>query len=81
MSLYLYENIVNEFAIIIVYVDDINIVITPNKLTNAIDCLKKESKMKDLGREIFYLRLGIEYLNKAIFVHEETYIMKVLKRF
>ena len=32
----------NEFAIIIVYVDDINIVGTLNELTKAIDCLKKE---------------------------------------
>ena len=38
----------NEFVIIIVYADDINIVGTPNELTKAIDCLKKESEMKDL---------------------------------
>jgi len=31
----------NEFAIIIVYVDDINIVETPNELTKAIDYSKK----------------------------------------
>jgi len=31
----------NEFAIISVYVDDINIVGTPNELTNVIDYLKK----------------------------------------
>jgi len=31
----------NEFAIIIVYVDDINTVGTPNELTKAIDYLKK----------------------------------------
>jgi len=31
----------NEFAIIIVYVNDINIVGTPNELTKAIDCSKK----------------------------------------
>jgi len=31
----------NEFAINIVYVDDINIVGTPNELTKAIDSTKK----------------------------------------
>jgi len=31
----------NEFVIIIVYVDDINTVGTPNELTKAIDYLKK----------------------------------------
>jgi len=31
----------NEFAIIIVYVDDINIVGIPNELTKAIDYSKK----------------------------------------
>jgi len=38
----------NEFAIIIVYVDDINILGTPNELTKAIDCSNKEFEMKDL---------------------------------
>ena len=71
----------NEFAIIAVYVDDINIVGTPNELTKAIDCLKKEFEMKDLGRTKFCLGLQIEYLNKCVFVHQESYIMKVLKKF
>jgi len=31
----------NEFVVINVYVDDINIVETPNELTKTIDCLKK----------------------------------------
>jgi len=31
----------NEFAIIIVYVDDINVVGIPNELTKAIDYSKK----------------------------------------
>jgi len=37
--------------------------------------------MKDLGRTKFCLGVQIEYLNKGIFVHQETYVMKVLKRF
>jgi len=36
----------NEFAIIVVYVGDINIVETPNELTKAIDSLKKEYEVQ-----------------------------------
>jgi len=32
----------SEFAISIIYVNDINIVETPNEITKAIDWLKKE---------------------------------------
>ena len=71
----------NEFVIFVVYVDDINIVETPNELTKAIDCLKKEFEMKDLGRTKFYLGLQIEYFNKGVFIHQEAYITKVLKKF
>jgi len=45
----------NEFSIIVVYVDDINIVGTPNELIKAINCLKKEFEIKDLGRTKFCL--------------------------
>jgi len=47
----------NKFAIIIVYVDDINIVGTPNEFTKAIDCLKKEFEMKDLEKENFLFEI------------------------
>jgi len=29
----------------------------------------------------FCLRLEIEYLNKGVFIHQEAFIIKVLKRF
>jgi len=48
----------NEFAIIIVYVNDINIVGTPNELTKAIDCLKKEFKMENLEKEKFLFEIS-----------------------
>ena len=51
----------NEFPLIIVYVDDINIVGTLNELTKAIDCLKKEFEIMFLKRQNFCLRLQIEY--------------------
>jgi len=81
LSLYLCENIKTEFVIIVVYAYNINIVETPNEFTKAIDCLKKEFEMKDLGSTKICLRLQIEYLNTSVFVHQEVYIMKVLKRF
>ena len=71
----------NEFAIIIVYVDDINIVGTLNELPKAIDCSKKEFEMNDLWRAKSCLKLEIEYLNKDVFIHQQTYIIKVLKMF
>ncbi|KAK2443387.1 hypothetical protein QL285_014496 [Trifolium repens] len=70
-----------EFAIIAVYVDDINIIGTPGELPKAIDCLKKEFEMKDLGKTKLCLGLQIEHLNDEIFVHQGAYITKVLKRF
>jgi len=37
----------------ICYVDDINIIETPEELPKAIDCLKKEFEMNDLGKTKF----------------------------
>nr|KYP55492.1 Retrovirus-related Pol polyprotein from transposon TNT 1-94 [Cajanus cajan] len=71
----------NGFAIIVVYVDDINIIGTLEELSKAIDCLKKEFEMKDLGMTKFCLGLQVEYLENGILVHQEAYITKVLKRF
>jgi len=36
----------SEFDIIVVYVDDLNIINTLKKLSKAIECLRRESKMK-----------------------------------
>jgi len=47
----------NEFAIIIFYVDDINIDWTPNELTKAFDYLKKEFEMKDLEKVKFLFEI------------------------
>lgn len=71
----------SEFVIIAIYVDDLNIIGTPEELPKAVNCLKKEFEMKDFGKTKFYLGLQNEHLNKGIFVHQGTYIAKVLKRF
>ena len=39
-----------EFAIIAVYVDDLNIIDTPEVLTKIATYLKNEIEMKDLGK-------------------------------
>jgi len=72
----------NEHAIIIVYVDDINIIETPNEHIKTIDCLKKEFEMKDLEKAKFLFEITIEYLNKCFFIHQQVaYIIKVRKMF
>ena len=71
----------NEFVIIVVYACNINIDGTSNEFTKAIDCLKKEFEMKDFRSTKFCLRLQIECLNISVFVHQDVYIIKVLKKF
>lgn len=70
-----------EFAIIVVYMDDINIIGTPEELPKAMDCLKKEFEMNDLRKTKLCLGLQIEHLDKGIFIHQEGYIEKALKCF
>ena len=43
------------FAIVSVYVDDLNLVRTPKELTKTTNCLKNEFEMKDLGKTKFFL--------------------------
>ncbi|KAL0533448.1 hypothetical protein IC582_030288 [Cucumis melo] len=69
------------FGIIAVYVDDLNIIGTPKELSKAIEYLKKEFEMKDLGKTKFCLDLQIEHLADGIFIHQSTYTEKILKRF
>ena len=46
-----------EFAIIALYVDDLNLVKTIEELTRTTKYLKKEFEMKDLEKTIFFLGL------------------------
>ena len=41
---------ISEFVVLAIYVDDINLIGTPIELQKAIDYLKSEFEMKDLGR-------------------------------
>ena len=69
------------FAIIAVYVDDFNLVGTPEELTKIAEYLKKEFEMKDLGKTKFCIGLQIEHFPNGVLVHQSTYIKKILKRF
>ena len=52
----------SEVVIIAVYVDDLNIIGTPEELLKVVGLLKKEFEMKDLGKTKFCLGLQIEHL-------------------
>ena len=69
------------FAIIVVYVDDLNLVGTPEELTKTAEYLKKEIEMKDFGKTKFCIGLQIEHFPNGVLVHQSTYIKKILKRF
>jgi hypothetical protein len=69
------------FAIVVVYVDDLNLAGTPEELTKTFDYLNNEFEMKDLSKTKFCLGLQIEHLPDGIFIHQSTYIKKVLKHF
>jgi hypothetical protein len=71
----------SRFAIIAIYVDDLNLVKTPEKLIKTVTYLKSEFEMKDLGKTKFCFGLQIEYFPNGILVHQSTYTEKVLKHF
>ena len=57
------------FAIVAVYVDNLNIVGTSEKLTKTTNYLKNEFEIKDLGKTKFCLGLQIEHISDGILVH------------
>ena len=75
------KKLMNDFCIISVYVDDINIIGTRKEIEEASSCLKKEFEMKNSGKTKYCLSLQIDHLPEGIFVHQSTYLKKVLERF
>ena len=69
------------FAILAVCVNDLNLIGTLEELINTTNYLKKEFEMKDLGKTKYCLDLQIKYCSNGGFIHQSTYIEKVLKRF
>ncbi|BBG98770.1 transposable element gene [Prunus dulcis] len=68
------------FAIVAVYVDDMNLIGTSEELQRTVNYLKREFEMKDLGKTKYCLGLQIEHNANGILVHQSTYTEKVLKR-
>ena len=64
------------FAILVVYVDDINLFGTLEELTKAATYLKDEFEMKDLGKIKYCLGLQIEHKCNGILIHQLTYVEK-----
>ena len=51
------KKVATGFAIITLYVDDLNLIGTPEELIKTIDYLKKEFEMKDLGKTKYCLSM------------------------
>ena len=60
----------NGFAIIAVYVDDLNLIGTPEEINKTTNYLKKEFEMKDLGKTRYCLGLQIEYCLNGVLIHQ-----------
>ena len=71
----------NGFAIIAVYVDDLNLIGTPEELIKTANYLRKEFEMKDLRKTRYCLSLQIEYCLNGVLIHQSSYTEKVLKHF
>ena len=69
------------FAIIAVYVDDMNLIETPKELSKTAEYLKKEFEVKYLGKIKLCLGLELEHKANEIIVHLSVYTKRVLKRF
>ena len=69
------------FAIIVVYVDDLNLIGTSEKLTKIVKYLKKEFEVKDLGEKKICLGLQIDHYPTEVLVHQSIYTKKILKQF
>ena len=71
----------NLELLVAIYVDDLNLIRTPEELQKPAQCLKNEFEMKDLGKTRYCLGLQTEQRPNGIFIHQSTYTEKILKRF
>lgn len=70
-----------EFVIIAIYVDDLNIFGKPSLTPKTIQILKTTFKMHDLGPPNLCLGIQIDYLQNGVFISQSTYIQKILRQF
>ncbi|KAM2074966.1 hypothetical protein ACFX1T_037915 [Malus domestica] len=71
----------SKFAMVVVYVDDMNLIKTPAELEEITTHLKSKFEMKDLGKTRYCLGLEIKHCSNGILVHQSNYTQKVLRRF
>jgi hypothetical protein len=70
------------FVVVAVYVDDLNLVGTPETCTYVVNLLITQFEMKLLGKTSFCLGLQVTHLHDgSIFLHQTGYTQKLLKRF
>ena len=61
------------FAIVAVYVDDLNLIGTLEEFTKTTNYLKNELEMKDLGKTKNFLGQQIEHISNEILIHQSSY--------
>ena len=66
------------FAIIAVYVNDMNLIGTLEELSKTTEYLKKKFEIKDFGKTKFCLGLELEHKANRIIVHQLAYTKRVL---
>jgi hypothetical protein len=70
------------FVVVAVYVDDLNLVGTPETCTYVVNLLITQFEMKLLGKTSFCLGLQVTHLHDgSIFLHQTGYTQKLLKLF
>ena len=73
-----------DYVFLLLYVDDM-LLIGPNmKIINGIKTiLSREFDMKDLGiaRRILGIEIERDRSNSLLFLHQSSYVLKILKRF
>ena len=68
------------FAIVVVYVDDMNIIGNLKEIDETVTYLKSEFEMKDLGKTRFCLGLELEHRETGILIHQSAYVQKMFRR-
>ena len=68
-------------AIVVAYVDDMNLIGTLQELVRTAAHLKSKFKMKDLAKSRYCLGLEMEHCSDGILVHQSNYTQKVLRHF
>jgi hypothetical protein len=70
------------FVVVAVYVDNLNLVGTPETCTYVVSLLITQFEMKLLGKTSFFIGLQVTHLpDGSIFLHQTGYTQKLLKRF